>query len=108
MDIDTIRKATTEDEKLKYRSEGRCFNCGKQGHLSRNCPDRKPRIATATITTDPTPRIAVASTVPTPQANAAVIDDDFIRKIAEISMHMTPAQQDLLAKELVSRGADFQ
>ncbi|KAH9161652.1 hypothetical protein EDB89DRAFT_2029722 [Lactarius sanguifluus] len=95
MDVDTIRKATTEDEKQKYRSEGRCFNCGKQGHLSRNCPDRKPCIAASQLRP------------PLPKATETV-DDDFIRRMAEISMRMTPEQQDLLAKELVSRGADFQ
>ena len=43
----TTRKATTEAEKEKLRKEGRCFECGKQGHLTRNCPDRKPRVRTA-------------------------------------------------------------
>ena len=23
------------------RKEGRCFNCNKQGHISRNCPNKK-------------------------------------------------------------------
>lgn len=32
------RRALTEEDKAKYRAEGRCFKCGKQGHLSRNCP----------------------------------------------------------------------
>jgi hypothetical protein len=34
MDVDVIRKAMTEAEKETYRREGRCYNCGKQGHLS--------------------------------------------------------------------------
>ena len=42
MDVDAIRKATTEEDKAKYRHEGRCYNCGRQGHLSRLCPDKKP------------------------------------------------------------------
>ncbi|KAH9060507.1 hypothetical protein EDB87DRAFT_1616439 [Lactarius vividus] len=106
MDVDTIRKATTEVEKQKYRSEGCCFTCGKQGHLSRNCPDRIPRVA---ATADSTPRIATTVVAPTltPQITDT-IDDDSIRKIAKISMRMTPEQQDLLAKELVANGADFQ
>ncbi len=41
MDVDTIRKATTEAEKQKHRQEGRCFECSLQGHIARNCPQRK-------------------------------------------------------------------
>ena len=32
----TTEKPDTETQ----RKEGRCFNCNKQGHLSRNCPDK--------------------------------------------------------------------
>jgi hypothetical protein len=33
------RASTTEDTQ-KQRAEGRCFTCNKQGHISRNCPDK--------------------------------------------------------------------
>jgi hypothetical protein len=48
-----VRKATTESEKEKYRKEGRCFECSKQGHMVRDCPDRprRPARARATDTT---------------------------------------------------------
>jgi hypothetical protein len=103
MDVDVIRKATTDAEREKYRNEGRCFNCGKQGHLSRMCPDRKPRIAVATST----PQIAVASTstpAPTPP-----VDDikTRIRKMAEFSMTLGSEEQEFLAGELKRLGADF-
>ena len=29
----------SDKEKAEYRAAGRCFNCGKEGHMSRNCPD---------------------------------------------------------------------
>ena len=29
----------SEKEIAEYRAAGRCFNCGKEGHMSRNCPD---------------------------------------------------------------------
>ncbi len=35
------RKAITEADKEKYRKEGRCFECNKQGHITRNCPSKK-------------------------------------------------------------------
>ena len=38
----TVRKATTEKDKEEYRKAGRCFECGKQGHLARTCPSKKP------------------------------------------------------------------
>ncbi len=43
MDIDTIQKATTEAKKQKHRQEGRCFECSLQGHIARNCLQRKQR-----------------------------------------------------------------
>ena len=41
MDID--RLYLSQEEKERYRKEGRCFRCGIIGHLSNNCP--KPRQA---------------------------------------------------------------
>jgi len=35
-----IRKATNDKEREKYRKTGRCFKCGKQGHLVRDCPNK--------------------------------------------------------------------
>ncbi len=43
MDVDAIRKAMTEAEKQKHRQEGQCFECSLQGHIARNCPQRKQR-----------------------------------------------------------------
>ena len=41
-----IRKATNDKEREEYRKTGRCFKCGKQGHLVRDCPNKKPRACT--------------------------------------------------------------
>jgi hypothetical protein len=39
----TVRKASSDKEKEEYRKEGRCYECGKQGHLARDCPNCKNR-----------------------------------------------------------------
>jgi len=41
-----IHKATNDKEHEKYRKTGRCFECGKQGHLVRGCPNKKTRTCT--------------------------------------------------------------
>jgi len=42
MDTSTvIRKATNNKEHKEYRKTGRCFECRKQGHLIRDCPNKK-------------------------------------------------------------------
>jgi hypothetical protein len=42
MDVDVVCKAVTAEQKAAYRKEGRCFECNKQGHMARECPN-KPR-----------------------------------------------------------------
>jgi hypothetical protein len=46
----TVRKAVTEGDKQKHRSEGRCFECSKQGHIAATALIRKAK-ARATLTT---------------------------------------------------------
>jgi len=47
MDTSTvIRKATNDKEREEYQKTGRCFECGKQGHLVRDCPNKKTRTRT--------------------------------------------------------------
>ena len=41
-----IRKATNDKEREEYCKTGQCFECGKQGHLVRDCPNKKPRVRT--------------------------------------------------------------
>lgn len=36
-----INRAYTEEDKNRYKKEGRCFRCDKQGHMARDCPTRK-------------------------------------------------------------------
>ena len=32
----------------KVKAEGRCFKCGKPGHISRNCPNQKVQVRITT------------------------------------------------------------
>src|SRR6267154_4907020 len=46
MDIDPpvytyVRPAYTEEDKRLLLTQGRCFNCEKQGHMARECPEKK-------------------------------------------------------------------
>jgi len=50
MDIDIpvftqISRAYTEEDKTRYRVQGRCFRCDKQGHMANQCPERKAQEA---------------------------------------------------------------
>jgi hypothetical protein len=45
-------KATTEEQKVKFHLEGRCFECKKQGHISRNCPTKKTKARSAKVEED--------------------------------------------------------
>ena len=43
MDVNAARKATTDEAKKKHCLEGRCYECSKQGHMARNCPNKLKR-----------------------------------------------------------------
>ena len=38
-----MRKANMNKEKEEYHKTGRCFECGKQGHLTHVCPTKRNR-----------------------------------------------------------------
>ena len=37
--VPTGNRTYTSGERIQLRQEGRCFNCGKRGHLSKECPN---------------------------------------------------------------------
>jgi hypothetical protein len=45
-------KATTEEQKVKFCLEGRCFKCKKQEHIARNCPTKKTKAHSAKVEED--------------------------------------------------------
>jgi hypothetical protein len=36
-----VNRAYTEQDKNRFKKEGRCFYCDKQGHMARECPQKK-------------------------------------------------------------------
>jgi hypothetical protein len=49
MEIDHVRaRQITTDERTELMKAGKCFTCRKQGHLSRDCPQRLSRLRTNT------------------------------------------------------------
>jgi hypothetical protein len=42
-------KATTEEQKAKFRKEGRCYECERQGHMARDCPSKKSKARSAEL-----------------------------------------------------------
>ena len=49
--MDTLAgKATTEEQKVKFHKEGRCYECERQGHMARDCPSKKPKVRSAELT----------------------------------------------------------
>jgi len=87
MDLSVIRKATTDKEKEEYRRTGRCFQCGKQGHLARDCPSKPAQARTvqiedsqSTMSSDdssfaPTPSLAVRVARLTKEDRGAFMDE---------------------------------
>jgi hypothetical protein len=41
--VSATAPSTLPKDTEKQHAEGRCFNCNKQGHISRNCPDKKDK-----------------------------------------------------------------
>ena len=66
------QKAITEADKEKYRKEGCCFECDKQGHIARNCPSKKAHARTAR-TPNTSETASVASETPTEETSTASI-----------------------------------
>jgi len=66
-----ICKATNDKEREEYRKTGQCFECGKQGHLVHDCPNKKTRAyTTCTIQIEDDDKPVVSKT-PSPSTSLA-------------------------------------
>ena len=103
MDIGWTRaRATlTDEDKQRLQAEGRCFHCQKQGHISRNCPQRPPACAaeasTSTIAT-------VSSTTPT---TPALTDEQKADAIIAMLGMQSQGVRDMMANKMFEEEEDF-
>ena len=94
-----MRKATSEKEKEEYRKTGRCFECGKQGHLARACPSKRNK----QISNNRTVEVADEDS----DFNSDIFDQqDDPDVLATRAMKMSDKDKDAFIKKLQELGAD--
>ncbi|KAJ3816255.1 hypothetical protein F5880DRAFT_1619564 [Lentinula raphanica] len=72
------RRELTDKEKDEYRASGRCFRCGVQGHMSRQCPEGKS-----------VPSSSSSGGPPGIASNHVGIDAERLRTLAETTEEIT-------------------
>jgi len=73
MDTSTIIcKATNDKEHKEYQKTSRCFECRKQGHLVRDCPNKKTCACTTRTVQIEDDNKSVISQTPPPSTSLAV------------------------------------
>ena len=97
----TVRKATTKKDKEEYRKAGRCFECGKQGHLTQTCPSKKPQqnqnARTVTIKDDVSNDMSINSS-----GNSSFTP----ATLAALAMRLSDEEKGTFARKLQEMGAD--
>lgn len=95
-----IRKAISDKDKEEYRRTSRCFECGKQVHLARTCPSRKPR-------RDPNVR---TDAIEDDASNDVSIDDSdssfTTATLAALAMRLSDDEKETFARSLQEMGAN--
>ena len=93
----TVRKATTEEEKKKYREQGRCFHCSQQGHMAQSCPNKQPKIR------------ATTSTTPTEETKPPAYEGlDKGDALAEFALKLSDEERAVFIKKVAGEDEDFQ
>ena len=103
MDIGCTRaRATlTDEDKQRLQAEGRCFRCQKQGHISRNCPQRPLARANEASTST----IAAASSIP--PSTPPLTDEQKADTIIAMLGTQSQGVQDVMANKMFPEEEDF-
>ena len=97
----TVCKATTEKDKEEYCKAGQCFECSKQGHLTRACLSKKPQqnqnARTVTIKDDASDDMSIDSSG----------DSSFMpATLTALAMRLSDEEKGMFARKLQEMGAD--
>jgi Retrotransposon gag protein len=116
MDIDAIStwNPLTDEEKRRLMTEGRCFFCKQQGHMSRHCP-KKPNRQHATPAS---PQPMWNTPPPPPRARAVRADDEEtvvatpepkegVDEVVNSIGHLNEGERQELIDKLFAGGKDF-
>ena len=92
----TVQKAVTEAEKKEHRDKGRCYECSRQGHIARNCPEKKARARTTKTQEDDT-----MSTTSSPPSYST---EDLARgtHLADYALKLSPEERETFIKKLIA------
>ena len=96
-----IRKAVSNKDKEEYRKTGRCFECGKQGHLTCACPSKPPRrnqnVHTVTI------EDGDSIDLPLDEGDAGLMP----ATLTTLAMRLSVDEKEAFARSLQEMGADM-
>ncbi len=72
MDVDPsvftrVWRTYTEEEKIRFKKEGRCFNCNQQGHMAHECPKKKQQFGQSNQLSHYKPQYDQLRTKPNPR-----------------------------------------
>lgn len=93
----------SDEEAMKYRKEGRCFRCGKTGHISRNCDKRNNNNNKGKMPQGSSDRNIRAITETPDQVKPPALDDT-VAKIRALFSGMTDNDKESILDRLEEQG----